>query len=186
MPKKAKIAKKSNVTGSVKNGIHTLQAECHALVQKLTAAHQDSVKNVEKTLSKAKAEWLKADKAMQKAKAQKAALKAKTSGKKSATRQDQMTKVAASFVKAKALVQTLKKELLAMAPELKAAKAALKKHLALEKAVAKTAAGKKTTAKKATAKTARVSKVKAAAKPKSAVRRGRKVKAAVAAVAESA
>lgn len=133
------------------SGIQGLQSECKAILQKLTAAHQDWVKNTEKAVSKIKAQWAKADKVMKKAKAQKAAVKGKVKGKKTASHKQQADKLTMVFVQAKTVAQSLKKELSALLPELKKAKASLKHHLAVEKvAVKKMGAAKKTAAKKTT------------------------------------
>ena len=130
MPKKA-------TKPAANGGIHNLQNECKVILQKLTAAHQDWVKNTEKAAAKVKAQWGKADQALKKAKAQKAALKGKGAGKKTAAHKKQADKLTKAFVQAKSVVQGLKKELSALLPELKAAKAALKRHIAVEKVAAK-------------------------------------------------
>lgn len=149
MPKKTT----KNVAHS---GIQGLQNECKVILQKLSAAHQDCVKNAEKAVAKIKAQWVKADQAMKKAKAQKAALKAKSTGKKTAAQKKQADKLTMAFAQAKTVVQSLKKELSVVLPELKAAKTALKQHLAVEKVAMK----KIGTAKKTTAKNTRATKAK--------------------------
>ncbi len=147
-------------------GIQSLQSECKAILQKLTVAHQDWVKNTEKAATKIKAQWVKADQAMKKAKAQLATIKGKSAGKKTVAHKKQADKIAAAFTQAKTMVRSLKKEWSALLPELKAAKAALKRHLAVEKVAAKkivTVKAKKATsaqAKKASGKSARSPKAK--------------------------
>ncbi|MCD6045856.1 MAG: hypothetical protein K0R48_1019 [Gammaproteobacteria bacterium] len=134
MPKKA-------TKQTAHGGIQNLQNECKAVLQKLTAAHQDWVKNTEKAAAKIKAQWVKADQAMKKAKAQLAANKGK--GKKTAAHKKQADKMATAFSQAKTMVRSLKTELSAVLPELKAAKAALKRHLAVEKVATKKIVGVK-------------------------------------------
>ena len=136
------------------NGIADLQRECKAILQKLTVAHQDWVKSAEKAVTKIKAQWAKADQTMKKAKAKKSALKAKVTGKKTAAHKKKVDVFNSAFGHAKTVAHTLKKELSGLMPELKAAKAALKRHLAVEKAVVKTVA-KKTRGTKAKTKAAR-------------------------------
>jgi hypothetical protein len=147
-------------------GIQSLQSECKAILQKLTVAHQDWVKTTEKAATKIKMQWVKADQAMKKAKAQQAAIKGKGAGKKTAAHKKQADKMATAFAEAKTMVRSLKKEWSALLPELKAAKAALKRHLAVEKVAAKkiaTVKAKKATpaqAKKASGKSRRAPKAK--------------------------
>ena len=140
MPKKA-------TKHTANSGIHSLQSECKAILQKLTAAHQDWVKNTEKAAAKIKAQWVKADQIVKKAKAQKAALKG--AGKKTAAHKKQADKLTMAFVQAKIIAQGLKKELSTLLPELKAAKAALKRHIAVEKVAAKKIVAAKVKAVKA-------------------------------------
>lgn len=141
MPKKA-------TKSAAHSGIQSLQSECKAILQKLTVAHQDWVKNTEKAATKIKAQWVKADQAMKKAKAQQATIKSKGAGKKTASHKKQADKMATALIQAKTLVRGLKQEWSAVLPELKAAKAALKRHLAVEKVAAKKIVAVK--AKKAT------------------------------------
>lgn len=174
MPKKA-------TKHTAHSGIHSLQSECKAILQKLTAAHQDWVKNTEKAAAKIKAQWAKADQIVKKAKAQKAALKGKGAGKKTAAHKKQADKLTMAFVQAKTVAQSLNKELSAVLPELKAAKAALKRHIAVEKVAAKKIVAAKVKAVKAKkAAPAKVKAKKAAGKST----RGRKAKPVV--VAEQA
>ncbi len=139
---------------SAHRGIADLQTECKAILQKLTVAHQDWVKNAEKAVTKIKAQWAKADKAMKTAKAKKGALKAKVTGKKTAAHKNKVDVLNSAFGHAKTVAHTLKKELSSLMPELKAAKAALKQHLAVEKAVSKKIAAKKPSGVKAKTKKA--------------------------------
>jgi colicin import membrane protein len=189
MPKKA-------TKHAAHSGIHSLQSECKAILQKLTAAHQDWVKNTEKAAAKIKAQWAKADQIVKKAKAQKAALKG--AGKKTVAHKKQADKLTMAFVQAKIIAQGLKKELSALLPELKAAKAALKRHIAVEKVAAKKIVAAKVKAVKAKkaapakAKKAAPAKAKKAAPAKAKANkaagkstRGRKAKP-VAVVAEQA
>lgn len=159
MPKKA-------MKPATHGGIQSLQSECKAILQKLTVAHQDWVKNTEKAATKIKMQWVKADQAMKKAKAQLATVKGKSAGKKTAAHKKQADKLTVAFTQAKNMVRSLKKEWTAVLPELKAAKAALKRHLAIEKVAAKkivTVKAKKATpakAKKTSGKSTRSPKAK--------------------------
>ena len=174
---------KKSTKHAAHSGIHSLQSECKAILQKLTAAHQDWVKNTEKAAAKIKAQWTKADQIVKKAKAQKAAFKG--AGKKTAAHKKQADKLTMAFVQAKTIAQGLKKELSALLPELKAAKAALKRHIAVEKVAAKKiVAAKVKKAAPAKAKKAAPAKVKAN-KVADKSTRGRKAKP-VAVAAEQA